>query len=180
MVEEYLPHLRRTSLALTRNRDDAEDLVQDVCVRALRSSDRFEPGTNLKAWLSTILRNVTLNHRRDARRRARFELEVDAWETERMAAPAHASPDVALLNSIIAPQLQTALESLPKSLRDAVWLRDVEAMTYAEIAERVGIPVGTVMSRIARGRRQLHDRLADAVVSEPRTESRPLRLRTTP
>lgn len=159
---EHLPLLRRRSLALTRNRADAEDLVQDAYVRALKAADRFEPNTNLRAWLLTILRNLTLNHRRDRQRwRSVFDDAGDEAVQAAAAAPA-ASPDRALLDSVIDPELRAALESLPKTLRDTVWLRDVEDMAYADIARRLAIPVGTVMSRIARGRRQLHDRLVEA------------------
>jgi RNA polymerase sigma-70 factor (ECF subfamily) len=160
---DQLSRLRKTSFALTRNRADAEDLVQDAYVRALGASASFRPGTNLKAWLSTILRNLTLNHRRDEfRRHRRFEPIGDDDQIADVAAPGQQAPDAALLGSVIAPQLRSALESMPKSLRDAVWLRDVEEMSYAAIAERLGIPIGTVMSRIARGRRHLHDCLVES------------------
>jgi RNA polymerase sigma-70 factor (ECF subfamily) len=170
---DQLPQLRKVSFALTRNRADAEDLVQDVYVRALRASGSFSPGTNLRAWLTTILRNLTLNHRRDEnRRRLRFEPIGDDDQVADVAASAQHSPDVALLGSVVAPQLRSALESMPKTLRDTVWLRDVEELTYAEIAQRLRIPIGTVMSRIARGRRQLHDRLLESSLA-PRA-ARPL------
>ena len=154
-----LDAMRRVSRRLTRNRDDADDLVQDAYVRALRGSARFQSGTNLKAWLMTILRNLASNHRRDQHRfNARFE--PAAWPVSELAAVAPAaSPEQRLLNQTFAPQLQTALESMPKSLRDAVWLCDVEDLSYAEIAARLRIPAGTVMSRISRGRRLLYEQL---------------------
>lgn len=157
---DHLAHLRRSAAALTRNRDDAEDLVQEAYVRALRASRRFQPGTNLRAWLLTILRNLTLNQRRDNHRwRAVFEPADPAIDSHAGIAPASTAPDQELMASVIAPELQAALEALPQSLRDAVWLRDVEDMSYAAIAEHQRIPIGTVMSRIARGRRQLYERL---------------------
>jgi RNA polymerase sigma-70 factor (ECF subfamily) len=151
--------LRRLSLRLARGRTDADDLVQDAYLHALRAADRYMPGTNLRAWLRTILRNVASNRRRDQHR---ARVRVDEVEVERAAArraSREASPEQALLSQVIAPRLQHALESMPKTLRDAVWLRDVEEHTYAEMAERLRIPIGTVMSRISRGRRLLHDRL---------------------
>ena len=163
----HLYHLRRASLGLTRNQSDAEDLVQDAYVRALRASKRFEWGSDLRAWLLTILRNLARNRRRD-QHRARVHANSD--EADRAAAGIAApgdSPEAELLSRTLAPQLQKALESLPKALRDTVWLRDVEERSYAEIAAHLRIPIGTVMSRISRGRRLLHDRLA-AAQREPR------------
>jgi len=151
--------LRRLSLRLTRNRADADDLVQDAYLRAFRASDRFTPGTNLKAWLQTILRNAASNRRRD-QYRAQVQLDEVA-RTAKTRASGDASPEQALLGQVIAPRLRNALESMPKDLRDAVWLRDVEELSYAELAQRLRIPAGTVMSRISRGRRLLHDRLLE-------------------
>lgn len=167
-VAAHLPGLRRTSYALTRNRDDAEDLVQEAYVRALRASNRFRPGSNLKAWLGTILRNLTRNHRRDERRRQlTFDPLTHAETIADVAVSTHPAPDAALLGEVVGPQLRAALEAMPKSLRDTVWLRDVDEMSYAAIAERLRIPIGTVMSRIARGRRQLHDHLVAATHTAP-------------
>jgi RNA polymerase sigma-70 factor (ECF subfamily) len=167
----HLPALKRASTALAGPHADADDLVQDAYVRAFRAKDSFTPGTNLRAWLFTILRNVARNRSRDARRLRLRQRDggIDDEILER-AATADASPEEVLLNRSVAPQLRAALESMPKALRDAIWLRDVEDMSYADIAARLRIPLGTVMSRISRGRRLLHDRLA---ASEPRV--RPLR-----
>lgn len=156
---DHLSTLRALSRRLIPNRPDADDLVQDAYLHALRSSDRFTPGTNLKAWLRTILTNLAKNHRRDrGRSRVRASEEVIA-----RAAHSHrsdqASPEQLLLHETVGPRLRTALESLPKTLRDAIWLRDVQELSYAEIAKRLRVPIGTVMSRISRGRRLLHDRL---------------------
>jgi RNA polymerase sigma-70 factor (ECF subfamily) len=162
----HLTALQRASTALAPQRADAEDLVQDAYMRALRSSGSFQPGTNLRAWLFTILRNVARNRRRDERRRARrIDSGIDDDVAERTPS-GDTSPEQRLLNRSVAPQLRDALESMPKALRDAVWLRDVEEMSYADIARRLRIPLGTVMSRISRGRRLLHDRLA-ALDSQP-------------
>jgi len=162
--KEALHHfadLRKLSLRLTRNRADADDLVQDAYLRAFRGFQLFTPGTNLRAWLQTILRNVARNRWRDQHRARELADGAEAAGTTEMRAPGEASPEQGLLNQVMAPPLQQALESMPKELRDAVWLRDVEELSYAEIAQRLRIPAGTVMSRISRGRRQLHDRLME-------------------
>ena len=151
--------MKRASAGLAGGAD-AEDLVQEAYVRALRASHSFTPGTNLRAWLLTILRNVARNRARD-RQRAEVHVQPagDHDQAIDQAVAPGASPEQALLSASVAPHLQAALESLPKSLRDTVWLRDVEEMSYADIARRLRIPLGTVMSRISRGRRLLHDRL---------------------
>jgi RNA polymerase sigma-70 factor (ECF subfamily) len=158
---EFLEPLYATALRLTRNPADAEDLVQDTFVKALRFSDRFAPGTNLKAWLYTILMNTWRNRRRDA---ARDTVEIDSPRVEAAAdgvgPAALETPEQILLRATVREDLQAALDALPEVFREAVWLRDVDEFTYAEIAEMVGIPIGTVMSRISRGRRLLFEQLS--------------------
>ncbi len=161
-VLTFLEPLYATALRLTRNRADAQDLVQDTLVKAFRFSGRFQPGTNLKAWLYTILHNTWRNRRRDA---ARDTVEVDSDRVEEAAAvadgPASAeTPERILLRDTLDADLQAALDELPDAFREAVWLRDVEEFSYAEIAQMLGIPMGTVMSRISRGRRLLFERLS--------------------
>jgi RNA polymerase sigma-70 factor (ECF subfamily) len=155
--------LYRTALRLTRNAADAEDLVQETYLKAFRAAERFEPGTNLRAWLFTILHNTARNRARDLGREA---VTVDSEAIERAAAgpgPAGTgtgeTPESLLLRETLAPELQAAIDELPDVFREAVWLRDVEEFTYAEIAEMLQVPAGTVMSRISRGRRMLFDRL---------------------
>ena len=155
----FLEPLFATALRLTRNRSDAEDLVQDTFVKALRFSARFTPGTNLKAWLYTILHNTWRNRRRDA---SRDTVEIDSPRVDEAAATGAAAgetPELLLLRSTLDADLQAALDALPEAFREAVWLRDVEEFSYAEIAEMLGIPIGTVMSRISRGRRVLFETL---------------------
>src|SRR5918992_1404525 len=157
-----LEPLFATALRLTRNRSDAEDLVQDTYVKAFRFADRFERGTNLKAWLYTILHNTWRNRRRDASREA---VDVDSDRVEQAATlpdgpAAFDTPERILMRATLDADLQTALDSLPDAFRVAVWLRDVEEFSYAEMAEMLGIPIGTVMSRISRGRRLLFERLS--------------------
>lgn len=155
--------LYRTALRLTRVPADAEDLVQETYLKAFRAADRFEPGTNLRAWLFTILHNTARNRARD---RAREGLTVDSDAVDQAAdVPSYGlsspvpTPEALLLRESLTPELQAAVDELPEAFRQAVWLRDVEEFSYAEIAEMLNIPAGTVMSRISRGRRMLFDRL---------------------
>ena len=158
---DHLDSMKKLSRRLVQDRSEADDLVQEAYLRALRASDRFEPGTNLRAWLRTILTNLARNHRRD---HYRSRVKADEAEVARAmdAGVSHqASPEQLLLNDVIGPRLQTALESMPKALRDALWLRDVEELSYADMARRLRVPLGTVMSRISRGRRLFHERMLE-------------------
>jgi RNA polymerase sigma-70 factor, ECF subfamily len=159
-----LDSLYGTALRLTANPADAEDLVQDTYLKAFRAADQFQPGTNLKAWLFTILHNTFLNRRRRA---VKEPVAMESDEIERAAAALPAEPETPeqlLLRSTLDVDLKEALDSLPDAFRQAVWLRDVEEFAYAEIAEMLDVPIGTVMSRISRGRRLLFDRLTAAKV----------------
>src|SRR6476659_8201441 len=156
-----LDSLYRAALRLTRVPADADDLVQETYLKAFRSADTFEPGTNLRAWLFTILHNTARNRLRD---RARDVVAIDSDVVERASelqpAGGHAeTPETALLRETLAPELQSAIDALPDAFRQAVWLRDVEEFSYAEIAAMLAVPIGTVMSRISRGRRLLFDKL---------------------
>jgi RNA polymerase sigma-70 factor, ECF subfamily len=160
---EFVDSLYRTALRLTRVPSDAEDLVQDTYLKAFRAADSFEQGTNLRAWLFTILHNTARNRARD---RSRDSVTVDsevveqAAETPRFGVSGRVDdPEALLLRNTLAPELQAAVDDLPDTFREVVWLRDVEEFSYAEIAEVLNIPVGTVMSRISRGRRMLFARL---------------------
>jgi RNA polymerase sigma-70 factor (ECF subfamily) len=160
---DYVDSLYRTALRLTRVPADADDLVQDTYLKAFRAADSFRPGSNLRAWLFTILHNTARNRVRD---RARDSVTIDsevvdqAAETPRFgtAGPVD-NPEAILLRNTLTPDLQAAIDALPDAFREAVWLRDVEEFSYAEIAEMLNVPAGTVMSRISRGRRMLFDRL---------------------
>ena len=147
-----------TAIRLTRHPDAAQDLVQDTYLKAFRARDRFAAGTNLKAWLFTILHNTWRNRRRDlARSRVDFDSEtVEQAEDGLSAFVTFESPETLLMRASFDAELKTALETLPETFREAVWLRDVEELTYQEIADALGIPIGTVMSRISRGRKQLY------------------------
>ena len=161
---EFLQPLFATAMRLTRNRADAEDLVQDTYVKAFRHSGQFKRGTNLRAWLYTILHNTWRNRIRDA---SRDTVDVDSEQVEQLAAGGAGgeqieTPERILMRSTLDADLQGALDSLPEAFRDAVWLRDVEEFSYAEIAEMLNVPIGTVMSRISRGRRLLYQKLSPA------------------
>ncbi len=151
---EALPHLRAlygTAYRMTRNAHDAEDLVQETFLRAYRGFDRFQPGTNIRAWLFTILHRA----RADAFRRAGRSPRTVEMIADGPAVPA---PQEALASG--AEDIERALAALPEVFRVAVVLRDVEELSYDEIAAALAIPVGTVMSRIHRGRGLLRTALA--------------------
>jgi RNA polymerase sigma-70 factor, ECF subfamily len=166
-AQEALSHLDSlygTALRLTRRAADAEDLVQDTYLKAFRASSQFERGTNLKAWLFTILHNTFLNMRRHD---GRNPVDVDSEAVEQAAdlRGSQQTPEQLLTRDTLDADLQAALDSLPEAFRQAVWLRDVEEFTYAEIARMTQVPIGTVMSRISRGRRMLYERIAKARVT---------------
>ena len=173
-----LDSLYRTALRLTRVPADAEDLVQETYLRAFRAASRFQPGTNLKAWLFTILHNTARNRVRD---RARDTVAVDSEAVDRAADAPPAggygrveTPESLLLRDTLGPELQAAIDRLPPVFRQAVWLRDVEEFSYAEIAAMLDIPAGTVMSRISRGRRMLYEALRNTTASSLGARSAPL------
>jgi RNA polymerase sigma-70 factor (ECF subfamily) len=155
----HIDSLYGTALRLTRRPPDAEDLVQDTYLKAFRSADQFERGTNLKAWLFTILYNTFRNMRRHD---GRNPIEVDSEVVEQAidVAGQDQTPEQLLTRATLDADLQAALDSLPDAFRQAVWLRDVEEFSYADIASMLDVPIGTVMSRISRGRRMLFERLA--------------------
>lgn len=134
--------LYATARRLTGNAHDAEDLVQETYLRGYRAFDRFAPGTNLRAWLFTILHNV----RADAYRKAGRALEAGGLLDD--------GPAVVPLQAQLGAELdlERALSRVPEVFREAVILRDIEELSYEEIAQALGIPIGTVMSRIHRGR----------------------------
>jgi RNA polymerase sigma-70 factor (ECF subfamily) len=155
----HIDSLYAMGLRLTRRPADAEDLVQDTYLKAFRASGQFERGTNLKAWLFTILHNTFRNMRRHD---GRNPVDVDSEKVEQAVdlAAEGQSPEQLLTRATLDGDLQAALDALPDVFRQAVWLRDVEEFSYAEIATMLSVPVGTVMSRISRGRRMLYERLA--------------------
>ncbi len=160
---EFMNGLYGTAVRLTRDGDAARDLVQDTYLKALRAHERFQPGTNLKAWLYTILHNTWRNRRRDnARARVSFDSDtVDAAMNAGYAGVVErTTPETVLLRSLQDADIKAAVDGLPEAFREAVWLRDVEDLSYQEIADALSVPIGTVMSRISRGRKLLHAALS--------------------
>jgi RNA polymerase sigma-70 factor (ECF subfamily) len=164
----YMSALYSAALRMTRNPSDAEDLVQETYLRAYRGFGGFKEGTNLKAWLYKILTNTYINSYRAKKRRPE-QVELDDVEDfylyKRLggleAVDADRSPEAEVLDSIPDEAVKRALEDLPEQFRMAVLLADVEGFSYKEIAEIMDVPIGTVMSRLHRGRKQLQKRLWD-------------------
>jgi RNA polymerase sigma-70 factor, ECF subfamily len=166
-----LPHLGalyNLAVHLTRNPADAEDLVQESYLRAYRFFDTYEPGTNVKAWLFRIVRNTFINRYRAARVRPE-EVDLEDVEAgyERMideaflAQRSPTSPERIVMDGILDQEIQEALDALPEEYRSTVLLGLAEDLSYKEIAAALSIPIGTVMSRLHRGRRLLQSRLVD-------------------
>lgn len=161
-AELALPHLKvlsHVALRLTRNRTDAEDLVQDTYLKAFRFADHFEPGTSVRAWLLTILRRTHLNARRQAARNP-VHIDSDIIERSHGRADPISDPERHAMAACDVDRVRAALGALPCAFRETVRLRDLLDLSYQETAERLGVPVGTVMSRLSRGRRMLYDHLA--------------------
>jgi RNA polymerase sigma-70 factor (ECF subfamily) len=165
---EHMPSLYSAALRMTRNPADAEDLVQETYLRAYRGYGGFTEGTNLKAWLYRILTNTFINRYRAKKRRPEetdFDDVEDFYLYRRLGgleeARAGRSAEDELMDLFPEQEVKEAVESLPENFRMAVLLADVEGFSYKEIAEILDIPIGTVMSRLHRGRKQLQKRLYD-------------------
>lgn len=163
-TEPFMRSLYSTALRLTNNPADAEDLVQETYLRAYRSYDSFQEGTNLRAWLFRILTNAHINRYR-ARKRRPDETELDDVEDlylyRRLRDETNfgRSAEDQLMELFSEAEVVAAVEALPEAYRMAVLLADVEGFSYKEIAEILEIPVGTVMSRLHRGRKALQKEL---------------------
>src|SRR2546426_4042239 len=167
---QALPHLRSLrslALRLSRNEKDAEDLVQDTYLRAFRFFHRFEPGTNIRAWLFRILKNQFLNRVQQDRGETATDLDsLLASEVLQESAFPHTpskTPEQEVMDSVTAAEVEDALASLPGEYRPVVMLALVDDMSYKEISKVLRIPMGTVMSRLHRGRKLLQTRLFDYV-----------------
>ncbi len=168
---EHIDALYRTALRMTRNASDAEDLVQEVYLRAFRSLHQFAEGTNLRAWLFRILTNTYINeYRRRQRRPASASLDgIEEFYLYDHLVDSGVQPNVERPDDIVLGKLSVdsvigAIEELPEEFRQVVLLADVEGFSYRDIASIVDIPIGTVMSRLYRARRRLQRQLYDAAV----------------
>ena len=156
----YLDTLYQTALRLTSSRAEAEDVVQETVLNAFRKFHQFDPGTNCRAWLLTILRNVFLNRLRKSGREI-LDPSPAGWESGMASATAlaFANPEEAFFQTVLHGDVDRALKTLPLPFREAVVLVDLEGLSYKEVASVVGCPVGTVMSRLSRGRHLLRQTL---------------------
>ena len=159
----YLDPLYNAAYRMARNPQDAEDLVQETYLKAYKYYDKFEEGTNLKAWLFKILKNTFINSYRKKQQappKADFAAIEESFETTvRDDSGAPTNPEEELLEKVLDEDVQHAIEELPHDYRMVVLLADLEGFSYKEIADILEIPVGTVMSRLYRGRRLLEDAL---------------------
>ncbi len=155
----HLDTLFNVALRLTGNKSDAEDLVQDTVLKAYRAWDKYEPGTNCRAWLVTIMRNTFINKfRRESRRPGTVQYD-SVEDTSVFEAVQDRDPEGSFFRFIVDAEVKQAIQELPEEFRIPVVLSDIEGMSYAEIATILELPVGTVKSRLFRGRRRLQQRL---------------------
>ncbi len=162
---QYMNQLYAAAMRYTRNPEDAQDLVQDTYAKAYTSFHQFEPGTNLKAWLYRVLTTTFINnYRKDQRRPQTSDSELEDWqlaEASSHTSDQGKSTEDVVLENLPDSDIKNALAQIPEEFRMVVYLADVEGFSYKEIAEIVGVPTGTVMSRLHRGRKQLRDKLTD-------------------
>jgi RNA polymerase sigma-70 factor (ECF subfamily) len=165
-LREYLDGLYSYGLVLSRNQAEAEDLVQETCLRALRAMERLRPDSNVKSWLFTILRNIWLNQLRQRKTVPDIvELDSDEHGANR-AVDSSKDPHAAYVSDLEREQVRHAIEQLPLESREIILLREYEELSYEEIAAMLQCPVGTVMSRLARARSKLRDQLV-AIATAP-------------
>ncbi|WP_374108516.1 MULTISPECIES: sigma-70 family RNA polymerase sigma factor [Isoptericola] len=174
---QYLDQLYSAALRMTRNPADAEDLVQETFAKAFAAFHQYKPGTNLKAWLYRILTNTFINNYRKKQRQPQQSQteDIEDWQIARAATHTSQglrSAEAEALDRLPDSDVKRALAELPEDRRMVVYYADVEGFPYKEIAEIMGTPIGTVMSRLHRGRRQLRELLADYAADRGLTAAR--------
>jgi RNA polymerase sigma-70 factor, ECF subfamily len=166
----YMEGLYAYAMVLSRNPDEASDLVQETCLRALKAKERFRPGSNLKSWLFTILRNIFFNQLRGERAAPRI-VELDSGENLLDVLPANTDdPHDVYVRRMERERVRAAIEQLPLELREILILREYEELSYQEIAVSLNCPIGTVMSRLARARLRLRELLSAGLMSSESEE----------
>lgn len=168
---EHLDALYGTALRMTAKAEEAEDLVQDTYLRALRFYKKFQPGTNLKAWMFRMMVNLFINRYRRNRRGREIHEGIERYDVaERMVPPEQlartGAPEEFFFEKLFSDDVVAAIEELPRDFKMVVLLADVNDFSYAQIADILGIPVGTVMSRLHRGRKLLRAALYSFALEE--------------
>jgi RNA polymerase sigma-70 factor (ECF subfamily) len=182
--QEALPHLDKlysAAFRLARNPDDANDLLQETILRAFRFFHQFTPGTNCRAWLLTILYNIFRNgyrrgtHEQVAASAEEFERRADTDSVHPSAAPSN--PEHIVLASVLDHEVEQALDALPEEFRAVILMVDIEELSYQQVARVMELPIGTVKSRVSRGRASMRERLQN--FAEARRLKKPLKDPTT-
>jgi RNA polymerase sigma-70 factor (ECF subfamily) len=159
----HMDSVHKYALYIAKNESDARDLVQEAYFRAYRSFDKFRAGTNCKAWLFTILRHTFINTVFSQRKRPQM-IPLSEINEHEIGLSGDADPEGIIFGNLFDDDMAAAIDSLPTNYRTTILLADIEGYSYKEIAERVGCPIGTVMSRLSRGRSLLRESLQDYAV----------------
>ncbi len=162
--KEFFPHLEALhnfAFHLTYNEDDADDLVQETFLKAFRFIDKYEEGTNAKAWLFKILKNAYINqYRKESKRPIQVDYEESAvYKEEDGQYSSYFDLREEIFDNMMGDEVSTAMNSLPEDFRSVIWLCDIEGFSYEEIAKIIEIPIGTVRSRLFRARNMLKEKL---------------------